>query len=804
MAEFDHNIDIENGEESLDLKKIIYVVLHQWYWFLLFGILGLGLAFLYTKVSKQEYRASTTILLKNNNSGINVSDLFQGMINRPKNKVTDQMEIIKSYEIVNKALKSLDWRISWFQKDFWTWHELYKNSPFEVEGEQGFENPTGGRIYITPISREQYKIKTDFKFGKNQIPVEVDATGTFGRPFRDKYFHFTLSLKNKSIDFSGRKFYFVFNNLGASTLRYRGLINTSTLDKRYNQSDVIVCSLKGRDPRKEVDFLNKLISTYIQEKLHVQNETQQKTLSFINGQLKEISDSLARASHNFVSYRSQNKIIDLSQEGSIVLDSLAHIESDKAATQLQLDYYKQLKDYLSNPDSIQQMAAPSVVGNKDALFNALVLQLNDLYNKKTILAFSARKDNPALVLLDQQISQTQQQLQKSLGNMISNTDHFLNIIKTRESKVTQQLMKLPMKEQKMVGLQNRYKMTNQIYTFLLQKQSETRITMASNVPDVQVIDVARMETTFPVGTSHRIIMFAGFILGLMVPALFLLLRNYFDDRIRTQEDVENHTQLPILANIIHSPGYSDLAVYDNPKSNLSESFRTLRTNLQFMLNGTGGKVISIHSTNPSEGKSFNSINLATVLAMNNKSVVLIGADLRKPRLHKLFDVSNNKGISTYLIAQNVLEEIIQPTKIDNLSFIASGPIPPNPAEILGKPEMKTLVDELRARFDFVVIDNAPVGLVTDGIITSQFADVNIFILRYGFSQRHNLEFVNQEAARKTMDNVALVVNDIKTGAFGYTYYKNYRYEYYEHAYYSDEEPGEKKRRKLRTKKNHLR
>lgn len=796
MEEFNHNLDVENGEESVDIKKIIYVVLHQWYWFLLFGILGLGLAFLYTKVTKQEYEASTSILLKDNTSGINVSDLFQGVISQPKNKVTDQMEIINSYDIVNKALKSLDWRTSWYQKNFWTWDDLYKTAPFRITEEPGFQNPTGGRIYITPVSRTQYKINADFKSGPGQIPVEFDTVGTFGSPFRNKFFHFTLSLKNEHTDFSGSHYYFVFNDLGTATLSYRKLINTSTLD-RNDQSDVIVCSLKGKDPQKEVDFLNSLISTYIHEKLNVQNETQLKTLKFINGQLKEFSDSLNQASDNFVTFRSQNKIIDLTQEGSIVMDSLARIESDKASIQLQLNYYKNLQQYLSQPDSIKQIVAPAVVGSNNALFNALVLQMNDLYNKKTILTFSARKGNPALALLNSQISQTRGQMLENLHNLMGNADHFLGVIKTREANVTQQLMKLPKKEQEMISLQNKYNIINQIYTFLLQNKAQTSITMAANVPDVQVIDVARMETTVPVGTSHKIIIIIGFILGLLVPGLFLLLRNFFDDRIRTQEDVEKHTQLPILANIIHSDVQTDLAVFDNPKSNLAESFRTLRTNLHFMLNGSGGKVIGIHSTNPSEGKSFNSINLATILAMNNRKAVLIGADLRKPRLHKSFNLPNHKGISTYLISQNTLEEIIQPTPIDNLSFIASGPIPPNPAEILGKPEMNKLMDELRSRFDFIVIDNAPVGLVTDGIITGQLADVNIFILRYGFSQRHNIEFINQEAERKTMEHMALVVNDIKAGAFGYSYYKYYRYEYYQQAYYSED--GEEKKMKRKRK-----
>lgn len=804
MAEFENNNhNFENGDSSFDIKKIVYIILHQWYWFVLFGILGLALSFLYTRVQENKYVASTSVLLKDQNNGVNVSDLFQGYISRPRNSVYDQIAVIKSYDVVNKALKSLGWKVSWYKDSFWKWDELYKSSPFVVNEAPGFQNPTGKRIYITPLSKTLYKLKAEFEYGKNKTSVEIDTVGTYGKPFVNKYLHFTLSVEDKNYNFSNSKFYFVFNNLSRATLKYSRRINASTLDK-VPRNDVIVCSMEGTQPEKEVDFLNRLISTYIQEKLKVQNETQQRTLNFINGQLKEISDSVRHASEDFIAFKAKNKIVDPTTEGGIVMDSLAKIESAKASLQLQIEYNRRLVQYLSsNVDSIQGLIAPSVVGNSDAVFGTLVTQMNDLLNQKAILGFSARQDNPAMQLLDEQISRTRGQILQSLHGQINNQERFMSVIKAREDTVTQMLTRLPRKEQQMIMLQNKFTMINQIYTFLLQNKAQTSITMAANVPDVRVIDEARLQTTYSVGTPPRVFMIGGFFFGLLLPVVFLILRSFFDDRIRTQDDVENNTRLPILANIIHSPVSSDLAVLENSKSNLAESFRTLRTNLQFMLNGAdGGKVIGIHSVNPSEGKSFNSVNLATIMAMNNKSVVLIGADLRKPRLHKIFNVSNDFGLSTYLIGQDTVDKIIQKTRIDNLSFIASGPIPPNPAEILGKQEMQTLIDKLRSKFDYIVIDNAPVGLVTDGIITSQITDVNIFILRYGVSRSHNLEFINQEADRKSINHVALVVNDIKAGAFGSTYYKYYRYEYYQHAYYSEEEHKQKllRRKKRRQKK----
>ena len=214
-----------------------------------------------------------------------------------------------------------------------------------------------------------------------------------------------------------------------------------------------------------------------------------------------------------------------------------------------------------------------------------------------------------------------------------------------------------------------------------------------------------------------------------------------------------------------------------------------------MLRDSQSKVVSVHSINPGEGKSFTSVNLASILAMNDKKVVLIGADLRKPRLHKIFNLKNEIGISTYLIGYNNIQDIIIQTHIPNLWFIPSGPVPPNPAEILNRIEMKQLLDELKKEYDYIVLDNAPIGLVTDGIIVSQISDLNIFILRFGVSYKHQPESINQYAEKEQIKNIALVVNDIKTNSFGYTYYKHYQYEYYQNTYYSAEDQGTKKRKK---------
>lgn len=785
--------DIQQKEEEFDVKKIIYLFLRKWYWFAFFGSLGLIGAFGYNKVTIPQYEVYSTILIPESSKGSDMMSMFQGDFNLPKSIISDQIEILKSYYTVQQTLLNLNWRTSWYKKDLFVWKGIYKSEPFDVQETPNFINPKGIAIFITPTSNNTYSISVDGEIYINdsKTKVQFKTLGTFDQPFANKYFNFTLLRKINSDETPSEQYYFTFNGLNNSTLSYQSKIDAYLKEK---DGSVILCSIQGEEPERESDFLNELIKVYTEGKMSFQNEAQRRSLDFINEQLVGISDSLNTAGTKFTEFRSRNNIINLGEEGNMVMNNLKTIETERAQSQMQLDYFENLLKYLNTSD-YKQIVSPSVVGIQDASLNALVLKLGDLYNRRQILSFTAKENNPTLIMIDQTLNQTRNQLNENLRNLIDNATRNINSLKDRQSNISVQLNKLPQKEQQMVNIQRQFNLTNEIYTFLLQKRAETNIALASSMPDVQVIDVARPETADIVGISPLKMLMMGLISGLMLPMAFMLILNFFDNRIRTQEDVENHTNLPILGNIMHDDGKTDLSVAENPKSIIAESFRTLRTNLNFMLRESGGKVLSVHSANPGEGKSYIAVNLATILAMNNNKVLIVGADLRKPKLHKIFKLENDLGLSTFLIGYNTIDQIIFPTTINNLSMIPSGPIPPNPAEILGGPEMLKLVNQLRNRYDFIIFDNAPLALVTDGFIVSNLSDLNIMILRYGRSHKHQVEMFNQYAAKKIVNNPAILVNDIKFNEFGSTYYRHYQYEAYQNTYYADEELKGKRKKK---------
>ncbi len=762
-------------EETVDFKKIFYLLVRQWKWFLLFGALGFAAAYSYNKLTKPRYTVSASILVPEKSTGMDMKNVFEKVLDQQGNNIYNQMEILKSYYPINQTLVNLKWRTNWYKKKLFVWRGIYSQEPFEVLETPNSKNVEGIPVFITPTSGDSYAVSVHGEVKRNNVKTEVefDGTGTFGQPFVNSYFNFTLIKKTNSSDALDADYKFVFDNLNETTLAYQKRLKIAL---KVKKSDLIQCSLEGDEPLKDGEFLNELIKVYIEGKINLQNEAQKRSLEFINDQLSGISDSLDVAGTKFTKFRSENKIIDIGKQGTLVMDNLKEIESERAKSQMQLDYFNNLHDYLSNPGDGKKLVSPSVVGIEDASLNVLVLKMGELYSRRQLLSFSAKENNPTLLLIDKEMAQTRNLINENLQNLIDNAAKTVNSLKDRQSRIGSELNRLPEKEQQMITIQRQFDLTNEIYTFLLKKRAETNIALASSISDVQVIDIARPGDSEPMGLPGRAILIIGFIMGIALPLAFILLMNSLDDRIRSQEDIENKTTIPILGNILHDDTNSVVTVSKNPKSIIAESFRTLRTNLQFILPVPGSKVISIHSTDPGEGKSFTAVNLATILAMNNKKVLVIGADMRKPKLHQVFNFSNEHGLSTYLIGYDTIEQVILPTSIKNLSLMPSGPIPPNPAEILGKAEMKTLLDQVRAGYDYVILDNAPVSLVTDGIILSQLSDLNIFILRYGVSHKHQLEMINQYAVKKIISHLAIVVNDIKSNAFGYSFSKYSRYE----------------------------
>ncbi|MGV8092867.1 MAG: GumC family protein [Mangrovibacterium sp.] len=770
------------NEDELDLGRILFLLIQKWYWFVIGVALALAGVFAFNHYYRQQsYTIDTSILIAEEEKDFNLGSLFEKSMMMPgRSSVTieNEIELLKSYTLAHRVFEKLNWRVSWYKKDFFKLKGLYPNEPFIIQELSNAANVEGLLLKLEPGTDSTYILSADGSALVNNVARDIKfrSEGNFGEPFENEYFHFTIYRKGSGISDGSSEYCFRFNNVNALTKAYLGKQEIAPTGKT---SDVIRLSISGNEPIREIHYLNGLVGEYINRNLEVRTEKQKRSLEFINKQLSGMSDSLNAAGSTVTRFRSQNQVLDISAEGGIVMQQLRDIEKERSQSQMQLDYFRNLLTYLENSDSIKNMVMPSVVGVQDPSLNAVVMKLSDLYSRRAVLSFSTHANNPTLLLLNKEIDQVTSQLRENLINLISNARLTIQSLQRREADINQQMNNLPVKEQQLIDITRQYELTSEIYTFLLQKQAEIDIALASTVSNVQVIDPARVERIVRSGTSPQLLYALAFILGFVLPGLVILGLDALNNTIRLQEDVEKLTPLTIIGNVPHSSSSSELVVIENPRAPITEAYRTIRTNLQYMLSENGQQVISIHSIRPGEGKSFSSINLASILALNDKKVLLVGADMRKPRLHQVLTCSNEKGLSTYLIGQSKFEDIIQKTEIENLYLLAAGPVPPNPAELLERDLYKDLMERARKEFDYIVVDNAPVPMVTDGLITGKQADLNIFILRYGVSRKDQLKFINEMAAREVMKHPALVINDIKGSRYGYGYhYYSYHYSYY--------------------------
>jgi len=771
-------------EEGTNVKEFIFRMLSKWYWFALFGFLGLSGGYMMTKFTPATYKMTSTVLVNEESAGMGMDYLFEGFDLGGKTNIDNHILMLKSYTLNRLALENLDRKISWFREGGFLDVSMYRQSPYLIQENPGNSNLTGIALHVSFLNEKDYRIEVEGKVMMDGVKLDLDLSqkGQFGMPFENKYFSFTLS-KNTAFQFlEDEDYFFVFNDLNQLTQSYLSKLGVSLATKK---ADGINLSIEGSNPAREVDYMNELIRVYMNYDLSEKNRTSENTVRFIDIQLGQIVDSLSLAGQNFTDFRSENGIVDLGQEAGLVVEKLKELESEKALSERRLEYFRNLKAYMGDAEQMKLMVSPSVVGIVDVGLNAQVVKLAELYSRKSSLSFIAKEKNPSLLMVNNEITNTLASLDENLKNLLSNAEVELKSLCNRMDKINLELSGLPKTEQKLINIKRRFDLNNELYTFLLQKRAEAAITTASNVSDAQVLDPARVDTAVKVGPKTAINLLAGLILGLALPFLVIVVGDYFNDTIQSKEDIEKKSKLPIMGEIAHNNYKKELPIVEHPRSGIAESFRGLRTDLQYLFKQKEDcKVLALHSMVSGEGKTFNSLNLAAIIALDNKKVLLVGCDLRKPRLHKIFEVDNKLGLSTYLIGNHSFKEIIQSTEITNLSFVNSGPVPPNPSELLGTEEFAKFIEEAKKDFDYIIMDNAPVTLVTDGLLTGKHADANLFILRQGFSNKSQIKFINQLAEKESISQVGIILNDTVYKGYGYGYGNSYGC--YGNSYYDEE------------------
>lgn len=737
----------------------------NWYWFATFCVLGVIAGFLYFSFTPPTYLVQSRLLIPSEDNAQNTLLSFDNKNSPKSQKVENQIGTLQSFTLYKKALENLNWKNSFYINNGYYKVELYENKPFEVTVANGAKNLEGLELAIVVLNDYKYEIFADGTIKENGIKqkVEFEAQGFFNTNFKNKYFDFTLQKKNCVL---GRKYYMVFNNINLLTRDYLKTVKIALEDK---ESELINVQINSQTPQKDADFINELNQVFISVGIKKNNKISENSINFIDTTLIGISNSLKNAEQNLSNYRKDNQVMDLGTEANVINQKMEEIENEKYLAKLRIDYYKNMQSYMGDAKKIKQMINPSIIGITDIGINSLLPKLLDLYSKREVLSYSVEANNPSLIVIEKEIQLTSNALSENLDNLLKNAEVEMRSMETRYRTIQQRLTKLPDTERNLIRMQRDFNLNNELYTYMLQKKAEASISLASHIPQVQIIDPAMIESSEQIGPSLPKNIIGGLGMGFFIPFLIILISDAFNTKLETFEDVEKLSKLQILDGIIHSNYKNALPVIKNPHSGIAESFRILKINLKNILNGAEKKVISVNSLVPGEGKSFIAANLSAILSLSTKEkkVLIVEGDLRKPKLNILFGDNEGIGLSSYLANNNNFKEIIIQSPYPNLYFVPAGEIPPNPTELLENGRFDLFIEEARAQFDYVIVDNAPLSLVPDSLMTSKNADSCIFIIRLNYSKKKELKEINKIVAVNALQNAIVVINDAPKNRFGY-------------------------------------
>lgn len=777
-------------EEGIDIKKYIFLILSHWWWFAITLFITLTIAYLINRYSQEEYNVSSSIIIgepQTSSVGIdNILDELSRFKSRKRKAVVEnEISILKSYFMAYHALKELDFGITYIavgRRNITETH-LYKDCPFIVIPDT-LETLPKGKYDISILSKERYILSVGEEFKKELL---------FGQYFENNGIRFKLELRDPKNYFynpqHSNKYYFVFNNINSLVNEYKNKLEVTVNDEK---GSILLLSIDGFVPEKISDYLNKLSEVYIRSNLEEKNIASVNTIKFIDEQLRGIVDSLETTGLRLQKFRSANKVINLSKEGTYLFEKFQELQSDKAMLDIRERYYEYLLEYIKGKSDFSDVVAPSVIGIQDQLLNSLVARLNELNLQRRNLSLTVAENAPQLTIINNQILNTRNALEENLESLIKANSISKDELDERIVKIELEVQKLPSTERQMIDIEREFTINDQIYTFLLEKRAEAGITKASNTSDHKILDVAKPENVKIIKPKVSFNYMMALVLSGVMPLIIILLKEFFNSKITDRRFLENNLKAPIIGNIGHNDESSELPVNEKPNSSLAESFRALRTSLLYLLRKDGGKIISVTSAISGEGKTFCSVNLAGILAMSGKKTLIVSLDLRRPKIHRIFNLINKEGVSTYLIGKSSFDDLIIESNINNLFVSVSGPIPPNPAELIGSEQMKTFLEKARERFDYVIVDTPPIAIVTDTLLIKDFIDVLVFVIRHDYSDKQIIELINNIYENNLVKSLGVLVNDIQLkGYHGYSYRYGYGYGYgysysYRTAYYEEE------------------
>lgn len=795
---YDDLFQAEN-EKPVDYKAILFEYLMYWPWLLGCIIICLIGAWCYLRYQAPIYEINTSVLIKqgdkNQTSGQNTSlaamqDL--GMLSLANN-FDNEIEIIQSRSLIKKVVNTLNLNITYQEKSsFGHPIQLYKDTPVQVWMSPDEADRLPSAIQVKLTCSPDGKVLADALF--NQAGKEQTVSKNFDRlpgVLVTPIGTLTLSTKDSTTVKESRTVYATVITPTSAAANCKARLSAEPTSKfttivRLNYNDTHI----GRGK----DFLNTLVALYNSDANDDKNEVASRTAEFIDGRIQIINQELGTTESELASYKQKAGLTDLSSDAKLALQGNAEYEQKRAenATQLRLVHF--LKEYIDNPSN-QMEVIPANIGLTDNALTTVVAQYNEMLTERKRLLRTSSENNPAVVNLDASIEATRKNVQASVNSVLKGLEITRNDLENQSRKFEGKISNAPTQEKELLSITRQQEIKASLYLMLLQKREENAITLAATANNGRIVEDP-LSTGAPISPNKKIFYLIAIIFGIGIPIAIIYLHNLFKFKIESRADIEKITNIPIvgdipIANIKESP----IVVHENHNELMEEVFRSVRTNIQYMLDNKQ-KVILFTSTSSGEGKSFIAGNLACSFAFMGKKVVIVGLDIRKPGLNKVFQISHKeKGITQYLAdpEHTDLLSLCQPSTISsNLYILPGGTVPPNPTELVARKALDKAIEILKTNFDYVILDTAPIGMVTDTQLIARVADLSVYVCRAGYTHKSHYELINELKKDHKLPNLCTLINCIdmdqrkngyyygygKYGKYGkYGYGKKYGYGY---------------------------
>ncbi len=790
---------VNEDNESINLKYYLYKSLSIWYVFVISVLLALVAAYIYTLKVPLEFEAKSTLLAQDSDSKGGTTEFFTGfgLFDSPK-KIENEIAILSSYQIAEKTIKNSNNYVKYYKKDRLRKENIYLSSPFFVEIDTTQAQMLGtykatfknGEIIIDyeDVKDESFIYRySNHTFGRVHGKIDLKISTGFDEWTSHDYLNIRI-VRNSQYKGSGDaddEYYFQLFSLDQLSQTLMSSLSVEPLSK---QSDVISIKLTNDNAFEAVDLLNSLLQQYFIDNLSEKNRNAINTIDFIDSQLMILSDSLSSIETQLEEFKKTNQIVNINAQSASIFNQLQLYEGKLAMANLKMKYFEYLKEYISNASDYSDILVPSIMDVNDPMLNNLITSLLELNSEKIRILSVSTSSNPLLTNINNQIKELKKAINGSVNSLISSTEIEISELKGHIRQFESEMNKIPGIERTLIGIERNFTIDNEIYTYLLKKRAESAIAKASNEPDGKIIDPAKIELTRQTRPKKMPVFTIFGLIGLMIPVAFIVFRKQLFDFIDSTEDIDGISDIPLLGTIPHSGFDSEFVMKDHPKSYVAESFRYIRTSIEFMMNPDSSNIILITSSMPQEGKTFMAINLAYSFANTEKRTIIIGGDLRNPSLSNVFEYNGTSGLSTYLSGVSDLDKIIHKTDEANLDVIYAGIIPPNPSELIGSRRMEELFEALRKKYDCIIIDSPPVNLTTEAIQLINKVDVSVYMVRVKRTRRACLQNIISLKDQKKIKNTAFVLNGLKM-TFGGSY--SYTYRYAKNYGYTNDEPKRK-------------